>query len=290
MLESFDFEKHFGVKCFVSEQDGLGGKLRSLPEDFVVEEQGEPKPGDGYTALRIRYRNWESHSLRLRIQRDLGLREGDITVAGTKDKRAVVTQWITVRRRTPPTLHIPDVEVLENRPCSSLLRAGEHDGNNFRIRIKQMEMEGEEAVQRARDIAAAIGTGWPNYFGIQRFGAFRPITHVVGKELVCSGAEKAVKIYLGSPGITTGQEKEARQMAEEGAAWQDVMEAMPRHLNFENIMLRHLCEREGDYEGALLRLPRPLLLLFVHSYQSYMFNRILSRRLEMGLPLDRPVE
>ncbi|MDG6219861.1 MAG: tRNA pseudouridine(13) synthase TruD [Candidatus Thermoplasmatota archaeon] len=290
MLPSFDYEKSFGIEWFITNSPGTGGKLKVLPEDFVVEEQGEPKPGEGFTGLKIRYRNWESHSLRMRLQRDLGLREADISVAGTKDKRAVVSQWITLRRRTPPkNLDIPDFEILQSRPCGSMLRTGDHQGNSFTIRVKNMDVDEEEALRRAKDAMGEMKEHWPNFFGIQRFGVYRPVTHIVGRELVKNGPEEAVMVYLGKSRYSEGQEQEARKMVEQGAPWGDVLWAMPQHCNFERMMLDHLSRHEDDFAGALARLPTSLVLLFVHSYQSYLFNRILSKRLEAGLPLDQPV-
>src|SRR5207247_11364047 len=45
-----------------------------------------------------------------------------------------------------------------------------------------------------------------------------------------------------------------------------------------------------DFAGALLQLPLHPLPLFVHGYQSFLFNRILSERMREGLPIHAPVE
>jgi len=290
MRSSYDFEKDFGVRWFISSAEGIGGKLRSIPEDFVVEEIGEPRPGEGCYALLLRHSNWESHSLRVKISRELGLRDGELTVAGTKDKRALVTQWMTMKRRTAPNLEISGVEVLETRACSSLLRSGEHEGNRFTIRIRDTNLEEAEALERAKEISCDGRGLWPNFFGIQRFGAFRPITHRVGEALVKKGAEEAVKMYLGSPGISTGEEKRARELVEQGAAWEDVLEAAPPQMGFERMMLSWLVDRGDDYEGALKRIPGSLLRLFVHSYQSFLFNQALSARIELEGDFAEPME
>jgi len=54
-----------------------------------------------------------------------------------------------------------------------------------------------------------------------------------------------------------------------------------------------LVEREAsepaDYRAALEALPSNLQRLFVNAAQSYVFNRILSERIERGLPFHRPV-
>jgi tRNA pseudouridine13 synthase len=58
-------------------------------------------------------------------------------------------------------------------------------------------------------------------------------------------------------------------------------------------MLHRLVENggrgEGDFREALEAVPSNLQRLFVNAAQSYLFNRILSERLERGLPFDRAV-
>jgi tRNA pseudouridine13 synthase len=44
-----------------------------------------------------------------------------------------------------------------------------------------------------------------------------------------------------------------------------------------------------DYRAALEAVPSNLQTLFVNAAQSYVFNRILSARLDRGLPFDEPV-
>jgi len=288
MLDAFDFERFTGVDWFLSSGPGTGGKLRFLPEDFVVEEMGEPRPGEGVFALKIKHMNWESGALKERIRRDTGAKEDDITFAGTKDKRAVVTHWITINRRTAPVLNIEGVDVLESRPTSCLLRSGEHDGNRFVIRIRSVVGE-DEAMGLARSVMDEL-TSWPNFFGIQRFGAYRSVTHLAGRALVKSGAEEAVKTYIGYVGNAVGEERDARELFASRADFVDVLEAMPKHLVYERRMLRHLAGCPEDYHGALMSLPRGLVQFLIHGYQSYLFNRILSKRLEAGLPLNSPVD
>jgi tRNA pseudouridine13 synthase len=59
-------------------------------------------------------------------------------------------------------------------------------------------------------------------------------------------------------------------------------------LTFERVMIGHLKDKPGDYLGALRRLPANLLMMFVHAYQSYMFNLILSERLRQGISISEP--
>jgi tRNA pseudouridine13 synthase len=60
-------------------------------------------------------------------------------------------------------------------------------------------------------------------------------------------------------------------------------------MSFEKAILNHLVKHPDDHIGALEQLPFNLLMMFVHGYQSYLFNRILSERIRRGLPLSMPI-
>jgi tRNA pseudouridine13 synthase len=113
----------------------------------------------------------------------------------------------------------------------------------------------------------------------------------VGRHIVEGDYQAAVRTYVANPLEGEGPEAVAARAALE-ARW-DFAEALrifPKQLTFEKAVLNHLVAHPGDYVGAIQRLPHNLQLMFIHAYQSYLFNRILSRRLRQGLPLGRPVE
>jgi tRNA pseudouridine13 synthase len=59
----------------------------------------------------------------------------------------------------------------------------------------------------------------------------------------------------------------------------------PKRLEYERILLSYLDGRPNDYAGAIRRLPLRLRRLFIHAYQAYLFNKILSERIRSGLSL-----
>ena len=101
--------------------------------------------------------------------------------------------------------------------------------------------------------------------------------------------------YVGRPSEHEPEDTQAaRRFAEDTREWQAALERFPNRLQYERSMLHALAEHDGEpdestFRDALERLPTNLQRLFVHAAQSYVFNRILSARLEAGLPFDRPV-
>ena len=132
--------------------------------------------------------------------------------------------------------------------------------------------------------------GFPNYFGVQRFGAVRPITHKIGRLIIEGEFKKAVDSYLSETvGVENDLTMEARQRLAKEGNYAEALVYYPDHLGFEKAILNHLAIEPDGYIEALHQLPRNLLMMFTHAYQSYIFNRTLSRRMELGLPLNVPV-
>jgi tRNA pseudouridine13 synthase len=60
--------------------------------------------------------------------------------------------------------------------------------------------------------------------------------------------------------------------------FKEALEGFPKYLKYERTILTSLCENKTDYVGALRKLPRNILLMFIHAVQSDIFNQILSAK------------
>ena len=70
---------------------------------------------------------------------------------------------------------------------------------------------------------------------------------------------------------------------------QTALRSYPKSYGFEKAILNHLAVEPTDYVGALRSLPFNLLMMFVHGYQSFLFNRTLSERMRRRMPIHEPV-
>ncbi|HEV2166417.1 MAG TPA: tRNA pseudouridine(13) synthase TruD [Thermoplasmata archaeon] len=289
-------ERALGLEFYATESPGAGGRLKFDPEDFRVEESSQyPRPvEDGpYTVLRIVARNWEQHELARALAARLGLPPSAMAWAGTKDRRAVSEQLFSYRGDLPPPGFEPPpgVELGEAYRAERGLALGHHFGNRFDVRVSGIPGPSEEAGARWEVAVRALReVGWfPNFFGLQRFGEVRPVTHEVGRALLRGHTEEAVEIYLAR--VLEGESTEGAAARRAYAEHHDAARALrefPPAYRFERTLLDHLA-RGHDASRALGALPFELRRLFVHAYQSLLFNRVLSARVARGLPLDRPV-
>jgi tRNA pseudouridine13 synthase len=279
-------ERAIGLGFYVTSTAPVGGTIKASE----IPSYPRPDPAGAFTVLRVRSQNWEQHELAERLGAAIGLPPHALAWAGTKDRRAVADRLLSYRG-DPPTaaIELPGVEVLEAYRARDGLSLGHHYGNTFRIRVSQIEPpeEGRRRLGLALD-ELRTGGAVPNLFGPQRFGEVRPITHLVGRELVRGDPAAAVEVYLAGLPELSGPEGEAARR--EYATTHDPRAALaqfPRAYGFERSILERLA-RGASPSAALRAFSRELRLLFVHAVQSWMFNLWLSERVEAGLSLTVP--
>lgn len=307
-LESNTEEKNLGLELFYTSTPGIKGRLKKTPDDFIVTERSikvEPISDSAlatrdpslalYTYAHVKSRNWETNRLLQELSKQLGIRQDKISFAGTKDKRAVTTQLMSFEApaENVKAINLEEVEVFGIVVSPRVLKIGDLFGNDFEIVITDLELSENELRENisATEEHLAKLNGYPNFFGVQRFGVIRPVTKDIGKLIIQKRFEDAIWFYIAHP-INGEPKKDFETRAEFERCWdfEWAIRNYPRHLNFERILISYLIAHPEDYIGALDRLPKNLAIMFIHAYQSYLFNQILSARIREGLPLNEPVE
>ncbi len=150
------------------------GTLRSLPEDFQVEEiLGFAPDGEGeHVMLYVEKRNTNTEWLARQLARFAGVPPRDIGFAGLKDRYALTRQWFSVRLGGAPepdwgALQSDEIRILSAARHRRKLRRGALRGNRFRLCVRDLQAEPAALEGCLRRLAQ---TGVPNYFGEQRFG------------------------------------------------------------------------------------------------------------------------
>ena len=299
MLPSLPEEHTIGIDHFISNHDGVGGSLRNSPEDFQVYEienvDYKPLSADSstyqYLIFRATLLNWDTNSFTRELSSHLNIPLNHISWAGTKDKRALTTQLFSLKHIHP--ISIPPIPGVTIQPVGRLgrnLYFGDLVGNHFEITVHDPVTVTD--LHAISDDLKNFGNGvlsFPNYFGHQRFGSIRPITHHVGLCIARGDWEGALMSYLGNPHPSEPEKtQEARSLAQSTHDWELSLSLFPNWLHYERNMLKSLIHTggvaESDYRMALETLPRNLQLLLIHAAQSYIFNRILSLRMDLKIP------
>ena len=125
---------------------------------------------------------------------------------------------------------------------------------------------------------------FPNYFGEQRFGSTRKNTHIIGEKILKRQFKEAVLDFLcNSEGEENKEASLARKELADTFDYTQALKNFPHYLRLERTVIAELEKNSNGYINALKQLPRPTLLMFVHAFQSHLFNRMLSHRIENGV-------
>lgn len=218
------------------------------------------------------------------LARRLGTNQKAFGFAGTKDKRAVTLQRASVHRQRAFALAraaslCPNVRVGSFEYKEQFLGLGELSGNVFDITLRHVRCS-YDTVEHA--VNAIRQTGAINYFGLQRFGqATIYRTHHVGLDLLKGNWSLAIKKLLDPPG--TDDNSSAYAAKQHYASTGDAAAAakmLPSSMAAERAVLNSLAKSPNNMVQALQSIPKTMRMLYVHSYQSYLFNLAASARVE----------
>jgi len=115
-----------------------------------------------------------------------------------------------------------------------------------------------------------------NFFGYQRFGSKRPITHLVGKSIIKGDYEEALEYLLNfSSKYDSEKNNEMRKLISERKSETEVMGLLPYSMDIERNLLKQL-SNDDDPKNAIRSIPLHLRRFYIQAYQSFLFNRTLS--------------
>ena len=277
-----NIDKMAGIKLYTTRFEGIGGTIKLRNEDFKVVElivdsiskdiSKFPDKSYRFPIFLLHKSGMDSNHAVIEISNQLGTR---IKVLGIKDSKAETTQYATSegsKFREGKTTHT-NLTLLGYSKHS--LKKSHIMGNQFQIKISNVTKGNiSEFISQLQNI--------PNFYGLQRFGSERLVTHLVGREIIKRNFKRAVELFLcHTTEHDTQFSKEIREKCKDPNNYGRVLKIVPRGMDLERNILRALVNGK-DYIGALRSVPINIRRLFVHAYQAYMFNETLSDSIEKG--------
>lgn len=260
---------------------GIGGRIKSRPEDFIVEEVPlYPASGSGtHIYFRIEKAGLATMQAVQQIARALGRPAYEIGYAGLKDADALTTQTLSIEHMDPQrvqALELPRTRVLDVTRHTNKLKLGHLAGNRFRIKLREVD---PQRVEQARAALEALNRrGVPNYFGAQRFG-LRGDTWMIGRAMLQGDYAESLRLMLGAPSPRDyGQVRRARELFDAGE-YEEAARTWPYPFYNEKRLCRAVLKYKGNAERTFRAVDKQMRRFYVSAYQSQLFNQVVAARL-----------
>ena len=281
---------------FLYDGDGIGGRIKATPEDFIVREvvgNGrvlnvdekvspgmlgmEEKPDGKFAAFVLQKYNWDTVNALRTISKRLGRGRKSISYFGVKDKISLSVQIAAIYGVEPSALeriHIKDIRINGAWRSDEILMGG-NLGNSFSVFVRDCARRAE-----AERIVEGLDGRMLNYFDRQRFGN-RLNNAIVGLRIMNSDFKGAVMEFLCGGKDSDPDAAEARGRLAEEMDFAKALEYFPRYLRNERAVIEYMA-RYGNYANALRKIHRGISLMFIHAVEALVFNYSLERLAEGG--------
>ena len=277
-------DSDIGILSYTTSFSGCGGKIRSKFEDFAVSEVLSKKTldslsgQDGYAVYKLKKFGIDTnHALEIIFQ-NTGVR---LKALGLKDASAITEQYVCSmgQNKSLPNYSDNKISLEKIGFAKKPLSAKDMIGNSFVIFV---DGAGPEIASFAEFDKIL------NFYGYQRFGSKRPVTHLVGKAIIQKRFADAVNLILSYVSeYDSEQNNKIRQSLADPTKYAEALKTIPKSMDLERIVLQEMLAH-NDPQKALHKLPISMRRLYVEAYQSFLFNLTLSEAYQYGEDLFTP--
>ena len=282
MIPKIDSE--IGILSYTTDFSGCGGIIRKQKEDFNVSELITKKANSricsesGFAIYKLQKNGIDTTHALDEIFRKHGLR---LKSLGLKDASAITEQFVYTTYKTDKHFDINESKYNLKKVgfADKVLSKKEMIGNHFQIKVDGASNE----LAKFNEFDKIL-----NFYGYQRFGSRRPVTHLIGRAMIQKDFVGAVDLLLSfTSEYDSAENTKLRELMSDASKYTEALKIIPKNMDLEKIALKEMIEH-NDPVRALRALPLPIRRFFVQSYQSYIFNHTLSSSLDAGEELFSP--
>ena len=210
-----------------------------------------------------------------------------LSAAGTKDKRACTTQRVSAFRVACEKMTRVGAEggqrglrIGDYSYEDAGLHLGDLSGNAFGIVLR--DVRGVEEADFLRAVDSVRTRGFINYYGMQRFGVGGVPGHLIGLAMLKGDWRLVCSLILGVREWEKDEARRAREYLRDTADVLGCLDRMPWFLRVERKVLEGLRDMGVTaLLNAVQGVPRTMRLLWVHSWQSFVWNHMATQRIAM---------
>lgn len=284
MIPKIDID--IGISVYSTTFSGCGGKIRQSVEDFVVSEtlseksMSSIKQSDGYAVYKLKKQNIDTnHALNV-IFKKTGVR---LKSLGLKDASAVTEQFVCSMNKSKPIPNLSEQKFLLEKIgfVQKPLTKKDMIGNHFEIKIIEPSSDPSKFDEFDKIL---------NFYGYQRFGSARPVTHLIGKAILQRNFSQAIKLLVSfTSEFDSKEHTELRNKLTDESNYKKFLSEVPQQMDLERTAMSEMINH-NDPLKAIRALPLSIRRFFVQAYQSFLFNKTISAAFENGEDLFNPQE
>jgi tRNA pseudouridine13 synthase len=261
-------------------------KLKSLPEDFRVEELTSVRPSRGPFALyRLEKKGIGTPEAISAILQDWNLPRKSISYGGLKDRHAVTTQYLTIHRGPNESHEDRSYRLEYLGQCPHEYHAQDIRANRFSIRLRNLEQSEHQEIERRCEAVKTIGI--VNYFDDQRFGSIGYSGELIAVPWCLGNYERALYLAMAEENShDRGREKEQKAIMREGwGDWLKLKQELDR--SHRRSVVTYLVDHPTDFKRAVALIRQDMRSIYLSAFQSWVWNRWLSKLIENSLGAER---
>jgi len=267
-----DLDSQIGITVYSTKFNGIGGKIKVKPEDFQVTEiisqraQDSINAQEGYAVYKLKKKKIDTTHALSDVFRKKGIR---LKSLGLKDASAITEQFVcsgnkgkAIENFSTDKYSIEKIGFVK-KPLSKK----DMISNHFKIKLSDCSSSLSSFTEYEKIL---------NFYGYQRFGSKRPVTHLIGKAILQRDFKKAVDLILSFTSPYDSKENtEIREKLSDKENYEKYFDQVPYQMDIERIVLKEMIDH-GDAFRALRSVPISLRRFYIQAYQSFLFNQYLS--------------
>ena len=271
-------DSDIGISFYTTKSVGTGGTIKKSNNDFKVKELLSEKAlktisnDSGFSVYTLQKNSIDtSHALR-DVEKRFGL---VLKSLGLKDANAVTEQYVFSKTisKSFETIQGKNYSLKRLGFVKKPLSKKDMIGNHFEIKVENPSNHISDFNEYEKIL---------NFFGYQRFGSKRPITHLVGKAIIQNDYQAALDLLLNySSQYDTEENNANRKIIAERTSELSVIDKIPKSMDIEITLLKKLSKTK-DLKIVIRSIPLHMRRFYIQAYQSYIYNKTLSLAFDYG--------
>lgn len=285
-----EIDRLAGIEYYSTRFNGIGGNIKNDDDDFNVKEILNPsflkelttqKSGINiFPVYEIEKKGMDSNHAVITLKKKLGI---NLKIVGIKDAKATTSQYASTNnsKRIIKDFKIDKISLklvgFSKKPIEKSMLIG----NKFNIKIVNPRDNTHNNLSSFLSEINNVG----NFYGLQRFGSERLVTHLAGKAILNRKFNEAVNILLThTTKFDSTFSIEIREKLKDLKNNKNIVKTIPKGMDIEKKMAEEIIK--GKEPISVLRsIPINIRRLFVQAFQAFMFNKTLSYAIENDLPI-----